>query len=73
MLLVGVLELAGGTGLFLPTLTTWATIGLIGFMLGALVNHLKARHSFSKYVPALILLILSFVLLVFEIDYEETL
>lgn len=67
MLLVGILELAGGVGLFIPALTTWATIGLIGLMLGALANHLKVRHPFSKYVPALMLLILSCVLLAFEI------
>lgn len=62
MPLVGVLELAGASGLWLEPFTGWAALGLAGLMLGALANHAKARHSFSKSVPSGVLLLMSLLL-----------
>jgi uncharacterized membrane protein YphA (DoxX/SURF4 family) len=59
MPLVGVLEVAGASGLWFGPVSLWAALGLAGLMLGALANHAKARHPFSKSVPSAVLLLLS--------------
>ena len=55
MRLVGVLEVAGAIGLWVEPFPMWAAAGLAGLMAGAVANHLKARHSFSKIAPSLVL------------------
>ena len=62
MLLVGLLELAGAAGLFVDRLTIWAALGLAGLMVGAVGNHVKAKHGLSKTAPSLLLLILTSIL-----------
>jgi len=64
MYLVGVLELAGAIGLFVDPLSSWAVLGLAGLMLGAIGNHVKAKHKFGKMAPSLLLLVLTGVLAV---------
>jgi uncharacterized membrane protein YphA (DoxX/SURF4 family) len=58
MPLVGALEVAGASGLWLEPFAGWAALGLAGLMLGALANHAKARHPISKFAPAAVLLLL---------------
>jgi len=62
MVVVGVLELAGAISLFIKDLASWAAIGLVGLMIGAVANHLKARHKFDKLAPSIVLLVLTAVL-----------
>ncbi|MGB0891956.1 MAG: DoxX family protein [Flavobacteriaceae bacterium] len=61
--LVGALEVLGAIGLFIPSLSLYATIGLILLMIGAVFNHLKTKHPFKTFAPALVLGILSSVFL----------
>ncbi len=58
MRVVGGLEVAGAVGLFLGQLAFWAALGLTYLMLGAVANHLKARHPLSSSAPAFVLLVL---------------
>ncbi|MDD7914041.1 DoxX family protein [Polaribacter ponticola] len=66
--LVGTLEVLGAIGLFVPSLSLYATIGLIILMIGAVFNHLKTKHPFKTLAPALILGILSSILLFLMIN-----
>lgn len=58
MRLVGSLEVAGAIGLLLGPLAFWSALGLACLMLGAVANHLKARHPLAKSAPAVVLLVL---------------
>ena len=62
MPLIGVLEIAGASGLWLDAFAGWAALGLAGLMLGALANHAKARQPISKSLPSGVLLLMSLVL-----------
>ncbi len=64
MYLVGVLEIAGAVGLFILPLAVWAALGLSALMLGAIANHIKAKHKFDKMAPSLGLLIMTGILAV---------
>ena len=66
--LVGALEVLGAIGLFVPSLSLYATIGLILLMVGAVFNHLKTKHPFKTFAPALFLGIASSVLLYLMIN-----
>ena len=55
---VGILEVAGAIGLYIEPLSFWAALGLALLMVGAVGNHLKAKHPISKSVPAALLLLL---------------
>lgn len=57
-ILIGVLEVLGAIGLQIPTLSFYASIGLLLLMFGAIGNHLKVKHPISKLLPSAILLIL---------------
>ena len=56
-LLVGLLEIAGAVGLFVPKLRFWAALGLCATMVGAIGYHL-AMDPEKAAQPAAILLIL---------------
>ena len=51
---IGACEVAGGIGLWIPRLSTWAGGGLVIIMLGAAGSHL-ANDPFADAVPALVL------------------
>lgn len=55
LFVVGALEVSGGICLFFPATQFPAAIGLFVLLLGAISSHLKAKHPFSSFVPALIL------------------
>jgi len=59
MTAVGLLEIAGAIGLWIPALSFLASLGLLLLMVGAVGSHLKVKHSVSKVAPALVLLILT--------------
>jgi hypothetical protein len=58
MRIIGVLEVAGAVGLWVKPFPVWAAVGLAALMIGAIVNHLKAKHPFAKSAPSLVLLVL---------------
>ena len=55
MIFIGVLELAGAVGFWVPGLTLWAFSGLACLMAGAMFRHARARHSFMQLMPSVIL------------------
>ena len=55
ILLVGVLEVAGGIGILFPFLSLYAAIGLVFILSGAIANHAKAKHPFKSFGPAIVL------------------
>lgn len=59
MIVVGGLEVLGGIGLLISSLTLYAAVGLALLMLGAVANHLKVKHPTSKLAPSAVLLILT--------------
>ena len=59
MRVIGALELVGA--IWVEPYPFWAALGLAGLMVGAVVNHVKARHSISQVAPSALLLILCLV------------
>ena len=57
-ILIGVLEIAGGLGLLVPRLTTWAAGGLVCIMLGAIYTHLSTATP-GVFVPVIALMALA--------------
>lgn len=53
-LLVGVCELAGAVGLFVPRLARFAAIGLVGLMVGAAVTNVAVLQT-SPVMPLVLL------------------
>ena len=51
---VGASDVAGGVGLWIPRLSSWAAAGLVVIMIGAAVSHLL-NDPFSTALPALVL------------------
>ena len=51
---IGACEVAGGIGLWIPRLSTWAASGLVIIMIGAAWSHL-ANDPFADALPALVL------------------
>ena len=49
--MVGVAEIAGGIGLLVPRLTTWAAAALGGLMVGAAASELRVGHTFEALIP----------------------
>jgi putative oxidoreductase len=68
---VGILEVIGAIGLWLPNLSMYAAIGLFLLMIGAVANHLKVEHPFKQFAPALILGLISavYIFLVFQLNH----
>jgi len=62
MYLVGILEITGAILLHIESIKLYSTVGLIFLMLGAIVNHIKAKHTIDKSLPSILLLILSSIL-----------
>ncbi|MGB1000141.1 MAG: DoxX family protein [Flavobacteriales bacterium] len=62
--LVGALEVLGAIGLWFPRFTGFMAIGLLLLMIGAIINHLKAKHPFKKNIPAMLLGILAFIYII---------
>ncbi len=58
MWIVGALEIIGAIGVQVNELSRFAAIGLLLLMIGAMINHIKVKHSFSKIFPSLLLFIL---------------
>ncbi len=56
--LIGGLEIAGGLGLIFPASATWAALGLVGVMGGALVTHLQHDPPATAAVPAVLIVLL---------------
>ena len=59
---IGLCEVAGAIGLFLPRLAPFAAGGLAIIMIGAVYNHLRVDPA-NKAIPALMMLVLSLSLL----------
>ncbi len=57
MQVIGVLEILGGVGILLSSLSLFASVGLGILMIGAIANHLKVKHAFSLLAPSLFLFI----------------
>jgi hypothetical protein len=61
--LLAILEIAGGLGvlggIWNKSLGQLASAGLCLYFVGALAAHLRKKHSFAEFAPALVLLIIS--------------
>ena len=68
VVVIGVLEVLGAIGLWIPKLSGFVGIGLLLLMTGAVANHLKVKHAFKMYAPSLILglMALVYVILIFQ-------
>lgn len=49
---IGTCEVAGGIGLWIPRLSTWAGGGLVIIMLGAGLSHITHNDPFADSLPA---------------------
>ncbi len=61
MYLIGLLEIAGAIGLWIPKLSVYANIGLLGIMVGAFYTHISSGDQpqmFGLAVIATLLLLL---------------
>jgi hypothetical protein len=59
MIFIGVLEIICVVALFIPKFAFYACIGFTYISTSALYKHFKANHPLIKYIPAVVLLILS--------------
>lgn len=69
---IGALELAGGLGLLagfaVPLLRTFAALGLLLLLAGAVITHLRIKDNIKDLAPALVLGALMTVLLTMAIQ-----
>lgn len=56
---LGILEIAGAIGLWVPGLRKWAALGLMGMMLGAIYTHVKVADPIVDTVPAVVMFLLA--------------
>lgn len=61
MIFIGVLEIICVVALFIPKSAFYACIGFTYISTSALYKHFKANHPLIKYIPAVVLLILSMI------------
>jgi len=61
MVLIGMIEILLVAALYIQNLSFYASIGLAYICTTALFRHIKANHPLIKYIPAVVLLILSIV------------
>jgi len=61
MILTGMIEILCVVALFMPKFAFYACIGFAYISTSTLYKHIKANHSVIKYIPAVVLLILSMV------------
>lgn len=71
MPVLAVFELLGALGLlvgiWVPVLGTLAALGLTLYFAGALIAHLRAKHSLKDAGPALLLAVVSLVVLLLQL------
>jgi len=61
MILIGMIEIICVVALFIPKFAFYACIGFTYISTSALYKHFKANHPLIKYIPAVMLLILSMI------------
>ena len=61
MILIGMIEIILAIALFIPNLAFYACIGFAYICTAAIYRHIKANHPLIKYIPAVVLLILSMI------------
>ena len=61
MILIGMIEILFVAALFIPKFAFYACVGFAYISFSALYKHFKASHSLIKYIPAVVLLILSMI------------
>ena len=61
MILLGMTEMIFVVALFIPKFAFYACIGFIYISTSALYKHTKANHTLIKFIPAVLLLILSMI------------
>ena len=61
MILFGMIEILFVIALFIPKLAFYACIGFTYISSSTLYRHIKANHPLIRYIPAVVLLILSMV------------
>jgi len=61
MILLGMIEIIFVVALFIPKFAFYACIGFIYISASALYKHFKVNHPLIKYLPAVVLLILSII------------
>lgn len=62
MVLIGVVEIAGGIGLMIHRLVFWSALGLCGIMLGAIVSHVQYDPVYMALPAFLVLCLLGYLL-----------
>lgn len=61
MILIGIIEILCVVALFIPRYAFYACIGFAYISTSALYRHYKTNHPLIKYIPAVVLLILSMI------------
>ena len=61
MILIGMIEIICVVALFIPKYAFYACIGFTYISTSAVYKHFKANHPLIKYIPAVVLLILSMI------------
>jgi hypothetical protein len=61
MILIGMIEILCVVALFIPKFAFYACIGFTYISTTALYKHYKVNHPLIKYIPAVVLLILSMI------------
>ncbi|MEM9204121.1 MAG: DoxX family protein [Actinomycetota bacterium] len=59
MRVVGALEVAAAIGLYIDALDTFAALGMIAMMIGALISHRRVGHAAQDSMPAAVVLLAS--------------
>ncbi|MGB5896086.1 MAG: DoxX family protein [Ignavibacteriaceae bacterium] len=61
MILIGMIEILCVVALFIPKFAFYSCIGFTYISTSALYKHFKANHPLIKYIPGVVLLILSMI------------
>ena len=61
MILIGMIEILFVAALFIPKFAFYACIGFAYISASALYRHIKAKHSLIRFIPAVVLLILTII------------
>ncbi len=61
MILIGMIEILFVAALFLPKFAFYACVGFAYISASALYRHIKAKHSLIRFIPAVVLLILTII------------
>jgi uncharacterized membrane protein len=66
-LTIGILEILGVIGIWIPTLRALALVCLLPFSIGGLAAHIVLRHNFKeRNIPAILMIILIIVALILD-------